>query len=93
MISGASGSPIYESSGMAYGVNYGSYAGNNLATYIDINLFEHFNSARVQYSLSEQGYLDSVSTDEIKGWAFNPESRYDSKRVDIYVYEISASTS
>lgn len=87
MISGASGSPIYESSGMAYGVNYGSYAGNNLATYIDINLFEHFNSARVQYSLSEQGYLDSVSTDEIKGWAFNPESRYDSKRVDIYVYD------
>lgn len=87
MVAGASGSPIYESSGMAYGINYGNDEDGNLATNISGGLFERFNSARVQYSLSEQGYLDSVSTDEIKGWAFNPESRYDSKRVDIYVYD------
>lgn len=93
VIKGSSGSPLYDkSTHIAYGINSGEYlSGNrNVATKINSFVYQNMVSAKVQYSLPNHGYVDAVTTSEIRGWALDPttvSTRYVQKFVDSYIYD------
>lgn len=86
-MNGSSGSPLYRSDLCVVGIHKGENGNMNFATKISLPVYQQFHSSKVQYNISEQGYLDSVSTNTIKGWAVNPDAKYNEQRTDFYIYD------
>lgn len=89
MLSGCSGSPVYDSSGMVRGINAYEYSNTTIPNYgprITDSLFRDLVSAKVQYNLPGPGYLDVATASNISGWAINPNDRYARVEVHIYIY-------